>query len=84
MDASGVGTIKGFSFADNGTLYLTGVSADSTFVDIPANLSGIENLSNAKDWELSVNGGDSAKYAIASVTASGIRIVKPAFRIIVR
>ena len=84
VDASGVGTIKGFSFADNGTLYLTGVSADSTFVDIPANLSGIENLSNAKDWELSVNGGDSAKYAIASVTASGIRIVKPAFRIIVR
>ncbi|MBR6586206.1 MAG: hypothetical protein IKK82_02185, partial [Kiritimatiellae bacterium] len=67
-DVSGVGIIKGFSFAVNGTLYLTGVSADSTVVDIPANLSGVENLSNAKSWELSINGGDGARYSIASVT----------------
>ena len=83
-DASGVGTIKGFSFAASGTLYLTGVSSGSTVVDISANLSGIENLSRAKDWELSVNGGDSAKYTIASVTSTGIRVVKPAFKIIFR
>jgi hypothetical protein len=83
-DVSGVGTIKGFSFAANGTLYLTGVSADSTVVDIPANLSGVENLSNAKNWELSINGGDGARYSIASVTATGIRAVKPALRIIFR
>jgi hypothetical protein len=83
-DASGVGTIKGFSFAASGTLYLTGVSADSMFVDIPADLSGVENLSCAKNWELSVNGGDSAKYTIASVTSTGIRVVKPAFKIIFR
>lgn len=83
-DVSGVGTIKGFSFATNGTLYLTGVSADSTVVDIPANLSGVENLSNAKNWELSINGGDGARYSIASVTATGIRAVKPALRIIFR
>ena len=81
---SGVGTIKGFSFAANGTLYLTGVSADSTVVDIPANLSGVENFSNAKNWELSINGGDGARYSIASVTATGIRAVKPALRIIFR
>jgi hypothetical protein len=83
-DASGVGTIKGFSFAASGTLYLTGVSADSMFVDIPADLSKVENLSRAKDWELSVNGGDSAKYTIASVTSTGIRVVKPALKIIFR
>ena len=83
-DASGVGAIKGFSLAANGTLYLTGVSADSMFVDIPADLSGVENLSRAKDWELSVNGGDSAKYTIASVTSTGIRVVKPALKIIFR
>ena len=83
-DASGVGAIKGFSLAANGTLYLTGVSADSMFVDIPADLSKVENLSRAKDWELSVNGGDSAKYTIASVTSTGIRVVKPALKIIFR
>ena len=79
-----MGAIKGFSLAANGTLYLTGVSADSMFVDIPADLSGVENLSRAKDWELSVNGGDSAKYTIASVTSTGIRVVKPALKIIFR
>lgn len=83
-DVSGVGTIEGFSLSANGTLYLTGVSGESTVVDIPANLSGVENLSNAKSWELSINGGDGARYSIASVTATGIRAVKPALRIILR
>ena len=83
-DASGIGTIEGFAFADSGTLYLTGVEDGSIIVNVEADLAGVSGLDNLKDWELSVNGYANGKYSIASVSSTGIRLVKPSLRIVIR
>lgn len=81
---SSVGAIEGFAFGTEGTLYLEDADTDLTALDIPADLSGVTDLANLKGWALSVNGDMSSRYQISSVTADGIRVIKPGLRFIVR
>ena len=83
-DAAGIGTIEGFAFAAEGILYLENADTFSNVIDVSANLGGVANLPNLKQWALSINGQPGGLHSIASVSSEGIRVVKPAFRIIIR
>ena len=85
VDAVGSGTIDGFSFAADGTLSLTGVDADATAIDIPADFRNAAGLANVANWTtLTVNGAETVKYSVASVSASAIRVVKHGFKMVIR
>ena len=78
--AGGIGTIDGFTLAQNGTFSLTGVDKLTTSVSVPvgfSNVAGVENLAN---WSLNVGGrrvGGRVSYADGYITVapSGMRVV---------
>lgn len=71
--AGGIGTIDGFTLAQNGTFNLTGVNKLTDAVSIPvgfANVTGAENLSR---WSLTVGGAHAnghLSYANGRITVS--------------
>ena len=84
VDAAGSGTIDGFAFAADGALEVCGLDPDATAIEIAADFKNADGLANVADWALSVNGAASPKYAVASVAADAIRIVKHGFRMVIR
>ena len=84
VDAAGSGTIDGFAFAADGALEVCGLDPDATAIEIAADFKNADGLANVADWALSVNGAASPKYAVASVAANAIRIVKHGFRMVIR
>ena len=82
--ASGGGTVDGFAFAEEGTLYIDNVVSGGTLLEksfTPVNCTGVTNLSN---WTLLVNDAATSKYS-ASVSADGkVRLTAVALRVIIR
>ena len=58
VDASGAGngTVKGFTFAETGTLYVTGLGALAGNLEIPMTFENCTGLDNVSKWNLIVNG----------------------------
>ena len=83
LDKSGMGTLQGFSLSASGTLSVEGL-ADERAVTIPADFSTVSGYENLADWTLVVNGVPSKKYAIASVSESGITLTKHGLILIFR
>ena len=75
VDASGAGngTVKGFAFASDGTLRVTGLVAIAGRCEIPMALEGCPGLENVSKWTLLVNGAPSKKYR-ARASDSGVSI----------
>ncbi len=74
VDASGAGTIDGFSFASSGTLDAVLDGAGTESLELPGtyvNCSGMEGIAG---WNLKVNGSPSGKYRIR-VNDGKIRLV---------
>lgn len=83
--AVGGGTVKGFSFAEEGTLDLINVPLSQGATDVMIGLSGSENWSSISGWTLTVDGSASGagKYCF-SVHGDRLRVVRRGLRFIVR
>ena len=73
VDASGAGngTVKGFSFAEVGTLRIEGLGALAGKCEIPMALEDCTGLENVSKWSLMVNGEAGDRYR-AKARADGI------------
>lgn len=74
LDAAGGGTFDGFTFAENGTLDVTGVSARGPTVTIPVTFAHPKDLAKVSGWTLTVNGGPN-RYKRHRVTETGVTLV---------
>ena len=86
VDASGMGTLEGFSFDEEGVLTVEGLGPETTAnsVTIPAAVGGVPGYENLSGWELSISGVSPTRYRISGVTASGITIARRGTFLIVR
>lgn len=71
LAATGGGTIEGFSFAQSGTIDVTGW--DGSHAEIPLNFVNATGLANVSGWNLKI-GGDASSRRFA-VTETGIRLM---------
>lgn len=83
--SAGGGTLKGFDFAENGTIHLVNVPEGTgnlkTASFTPVNCTGTDNISN---WTLLVDGVATTKDTV-TVSADGtVRLTTPALRVIIR
>lgn len=80
----GCGTLKGFAFAESGTLKVSGnvrqLCGAGAFYAFTGDCKGLENL---EDWTIVENGKVKANYRL-SKTADGVVVVPPGMAIIVR
>ena len=83
-DPAGNGTIDGFDFAESGMLYVKNADPDSAAIDLAVDLQNASGIGHIAGWNLSINGAETAHYAISSASSSMIRVVKIGFRVIVR
>ena len=76
VDASGAGngTVRGFTFAETGTLYVTGLGAVGGNLEIPMPLENCTGLGNVSKWNLIVNGESNGHYH-AKAKSGGITIM---------
>lgn len=86
VDASGMGTLEGFSFDEDGVLTVEGLGPETTAnsVTISAAVGGVPGYENLSGWELSISGVSPTRYRISGVTASGITIARRGTFLIVR
>ena len=75
VDASGMGKLEGFAFAQGGTLSVEGLSGAQS-VTIPAEFAGVSGYANLSRWQLAVVGGSSRHYMIGRVSETGITLCK--------
>ena len=77
----GAGTIKGATFAANGSVRIKGYSKDK--LSIPFDLSGSTDVENLADWSVSVDGKKSAGYRVGYADGK-LKIYPPGILLIVR
>ena len=83
--AAGAGTIKGFTFAAEGTLDLVNASSIEGVADVMIDISATDGWENIAGWTLTVNGSsDQASRYCFSVSEDRIRVAKRGLRFIVR
>ena len=78
----GLGTIKGFAFAETGTLRITNTYGRSA-LHFAADLSGVQGLDNLKNWTILIDGKDRTARRVITVTAEGIRIDPKGFLLLI-
>lgn len=85
-DASGVGTIDGFAFADTGTIAVENADAGAASVRVAADFSQVADASyeNLEGWAVTVNGSRPAAYVIGNVSATGFSAIRRGMSIIIR
>ena len=85
VDASGAGngTVRGFTFAETGTLYVTGLGAFAGRFEIPMPLENCTGLGNVSKWNLIVNGKVDGRYHVTA-SVDGIAIMAAGMMIIVK
>ena len=76
IDRAGVGTIDGFSFAENGVLSVRDLSPNATVAEIPAQFLNAGALGNIKKWSVEIDGQTSRRFRVASVSSTSIRICR--------
>ncbi len=54
--ADGIGTIDGFSFAEDGTFNLTGVARLTDAVSVPVDFTNVTGAENISNWSLAIGG----------------------------
>jgi hypothetical protein len=84
VDAAGMGSIDGFSFAESGVLDIAGADLSAASVDIRAGFGAADGVANIAGWTLNLDGEPAVRHSIASVSATGIRVVKIGFRVLIR
>ena len=84
-DASGAGngTVKGFAFAQAGTLRVTGLGATAGRCEIPMAFEDCTGLENVSKWTLLFNGAPAKNYC-AKATAEGIVLMANGTLLIMR
>lgn len=85
VDASGAGngTVRGFAFAQTGTLQVTGYDMSSGAPKIPMLFENCTGLGNLSNWSLVLNGAVCGTHRV-KVAEDGIVIVPPGFVITIR
>lgn len=81
--ALGCGTLKGFAFAETGTLAVRGcdkISGGAKFAYDLSSCTGLENLAN---WTVILNGTEKPAYKV-SATPNGVTVTPPGMLILVR
>jgi hypothetical protein len=83
--SNGGGTVKGFEFAESGTISIVNVPASGgnlkTASFTPADCTGVENMSG---WTLLVDGEANSKYSVKVASDGTVRLSSPAMRLIIR
>ena len=84
VSTNGFGRIEGFSFAESGSIEVTGIESLTTALEIPGEFVGVSGLGNLsrKGWSVSINGKD--KYTVVKATSSGLTISPHGFILIYR
>ena len=84
VSTNGFGRIEGFSFAESGSIKVTGIESLTTALEIPGEFVGAEGLGNLsrRGWRVSINGKD--KYTVVKATSSGLTISPHGFILIYR
>ena len=77
LAATGGGTREGFSFAESGTIDVTGWNGSHG--EIPLNFSNAANLSNVSGWNLKIGGAASSRRFAVSTT--GVRLLERGLRL---
>ena len=85
VDASGAGngTVRGFAFAETGTLYVTGFETSSANLKIPMQFEDCTGLDNVSNWNLVVNGVARPNYRV-KVSSDGVAVVTQGLVILFR
>lgn len=71
IDAGGFGTINGFTFAENGTISISGIGSVSGVMDIPGTFSNCQDIAKIKRWPVSLGG---RKLMVHKITPTGLTI----------
>ena len=80
LAATGGGTIEGFSFAQSGTIDVTGWNGSHE--EIPLDFVNAPNLSRISGWNLKLGGvASSRRFA---VTATGVRLLERGLHLSIR
>jgi autotransporter-associated beta strand protein len=83
VDVNGAGTISNFAFAENGVINVLNAPKASGDVELPGTYENVTGLHNIADWDLYVDGVETAKHQVREVNGK-LRLSRLAFRIIVR
>ena len=78
--AGGMGTLKGATLAESGTLVLAQKPQDG--VVLPANLEDVDNLAALNNWSVSIGGMVKPGYSVQA-RANGIRVLKSGMYLLV-
>ena len=81
MDPSSGGTIRGVSFASDGTLELAR-NFEGVDLQLPLTFDSVTDMSNIENWQLKVDGKQKNEYKV-SVRNNSVFIRKPGFMVIV-
>lgn len=79
----GCGTLKGFAFAETGTLAVRGCDTLSGGAKFAYDLSSCTGLENLANWTVVLNGKEKPAYKV-SATPSGVTVTPPGVLILVR